>query len=126
MLRCPAAGLLAERFPAVASLQAFVTLEQRAANLSSVVQCGGQDEAKKLCAAANERLLAEHPDAAAWSIDDLMMVRSHADGSRFVQFRRHDEPNGPSSTREYWTTCLFESPGRPARVTVIPPAGRVR
>ncbi len=119
-LRCPAPPLLANRFPDAPQLQSFAALEQRLANLSCVVQCGGKESAERLCRAANERLRAEHPQAAAWSVDELMMVRRSADGGRFVQFRRgefHDE---------CWTTCVTESPGRAPRVTVIPPASQIR
>jgi len=119
-LRCPAPPLLANRFPDATRLQAYATLEQRLANLSCVVQCGGKEAAERLCRHANDRLRAEHPEAAAWSVDELMMVRRSADGGRFVQFRRgefHDE---------CWTTCVTESPGLAPRVTVIPPASQVR
>jgi hypothetical protein len=118
-LRCPAPLLLAERFPEASRLQTFVRVERRISNLGCIVECGRQT-AEQLCAKANERLRAEHPAAAPWTLDDLMMVRSASDGGRFVQFRREQ------AGAEFWTTCVTESPGRPACVTVIPPASLVR
>lgn len=119
-IRCPAPPLLAERFPNAAHLQSFVRLERSLANLHCVVQCGGQEAARSLCAQANERLLADHPQATAWTIDDLMMVRVSRDGGRFAQFRRE------TTASEFWTTCVADQPGRASRVTVIPPASLVR
>jgi len=119
-VRCPAPPLLAERFPEASRLQTFARVEQRLCNLGCVVHCGGRHAAETVCAKANERLQAEHPGAAEWTIEDLMMVRLSPDGGRFVQFRRED------AAAEFWTTCVTESPGRAARVTVIPPASLLR
>jgi hypothetical protein len=119
-VRCPAPPLLEERFPEAARLRAFARAERRLSNLGCIVQCGGQAAAEALCATANERLRAEHPDAKGWAVEDLMMVRISSGGSRFVQFRRGDDESGT------WTTCVSETPGHAPRVTTIPPAGRLR
>jgi hypothetical protein len=117
--RCPASLLLAERFPEATRLQTFVRVERQLTNLGCVVQCGGRVAAESVCTRANEQLRAEHPAAEKWTIEDLMMVRMSSDGGRFVQFRRE---TGADS----WTTCVMETPGRPSRVTTIPPASQLR
>jgi hypothetical protein len=119
-VRCPASLLLAERFPEANKLQTFVRVERQLTNLGCIVQCGGRAAAETVCAKANQRLLAEHPAAREWKIDDLMMVRMSSDGGRFVQFRRDDVDAGS------WTTCVTESPGQSPRVTTIPPASELR
>ena len=119
-IRCPASLLLAERFPEAGKLQTFVQVERQLTNLGCVVQCGGHAAAEAVCVKANERLRAEHPAAREWKVDDLMMIRTSSDGSRFVQFRRDDADSGS------WTTCVTESPGQSARVTTIPPASQLR
>lgn len=121
-VRCPAAGLLAERFPEAVRLREFSQLQQRAQNVGCVVQCGGRERAAELCTAANQKLLADYPTAERWTVEELTMVRTLRNGSRFVQFRRAHENAGAQEGGECWTTCIYESPGRPAQVTVLPPA----
>lgn len=120
LIRCSATALLAERFPEAGRLQEFASIERRLGNLNCIVQCGGQDAARELCKQANEKLLSEHPKAAAWTIEDMTMVRRSSAGGRFVQFRRTE------SSTECWTSCITETPGFAARVSIIPPASPVR
>jgi hypothetical protein len=117
---CPAPALLAERFPDLQPLQDFVAIERNLQNFASIIDCGGETAARTLCELANEQLRRSHPDAPAWTISDLSMVRTLPSGSRFVQFRRDGNP------MDAWSGCLTESPGQPLRVTIIPPASASR
>ncbi len=94
-------------------------------NLHAVVQCGGQREAERLCEKANACLASEHPEAARWTIAELLMARSGRDGSRIIQFRRPRaaDERGPG---EFWTTSIIEVPGQPPQVSTLPPVSLLR
>jgi hypothetical protein len=94
-------------------------------NIAAIVQAGGHSAAGRLAEIATQKLREEHPHMEPWTIGELCMVRCAPDGSRFVQFRRSVSGREPAS-EEIWLTSILESPGRTARIDVLPPENVVR
>jgi hypothetical protein len=124
-VRCPAVGVLTERFPQADKLRAFADLEARLGNIAAVAQVGGRTAAERLAATANEQLQTDHPGTRRWSVEELAMVRARPDGGRFIQFRRKLEAQ-PGRAPEWWVTSVTEAPGRATCVSVVPPESVVR
>ncbi|MEM9303925.1 MAG: hypothetical protein AAGE01_17555 [Pseudomonadota bacterium] len=68
----------------------FLAVERRLERVMSVTKLGGRDEAMQWLQLANERLAAEHPDAAPFEFEDLRSGTIRADGSVYVQFIRDE------------------------------------
>jgi YD repeat-containing protein len=111
-VRCHAAGLLAERFPDIETLQRFHHVEGRLRNLQAVVRVGGAPEADRLAELANREL----NDLGEVTRKDLRMVRSSGDGLRYAQFQC--DTKAEDGRRIALVVAVFESPNAATRVTV--------
>lgn len=115
--QCPAASLLAERFPQIEDLRRITAVERRLTNVMAVARVGGAEEAERIAAAATAALHREHPQAARLTAMELSMVRTGVDGSRFCQFVR---PCGDSASGRQGDLIVYlvETPDEPVRVSV--------
>jgi len=125
-VRCSAIGVLAERYPEAKRVQAFAAIQQRLLNIAAIAQAGGREAAQRLAAAATREMQAEHPDAKAWGVEELSMVRAGEDGGRMIQFCRRVASTNDPHTYDCWITMIVEKPGEELRVSVLAPESVVR
>lgn len=116
-VRAPSVGILATRFPQAQSLQRLASAQRRLENLRAVTMAGGQDSARQLATLAQQKLLAEHGESVTVTSENLTMVRSLPDGTRFCQFV---VPSEQFAGRNSHVVSLFESPGDSPRISVLP------
>lgn len=117
-----AVGLLAARFPDVVPLQQLSSALRHIENVRAVVMVGGTPAAEKLASLAQAQLQAEYGERVIVGSQDLNMVRSLADGTRYCQFL---VPSTSAAT-QLRVISLFESPGEAPRVSVLPNESRVQ
>lgn len=117
-----AVGLLAARFPDVVPLQQLSSAQRHIENVRAVVMVGGTPAAEKLASLAQAQLQAEYGERVIVGSQDLNMVRSLADGTRYCQFL---VPSTSAAT-QLRVISLFESPGEAPRVSVLPNESRVQ
>lgn len=116
-IRCPAVGLLAGRFPSVAGLQGLNRAQLRLQNLRSILQVGGSDAAAGIAEYASESLKEHNPAARPLTVDELAMVRRFPDGTRYIQFCRHEIVEGASAAP--LIVAVTEVPGGQPKVSVF-------
>ncbi|SFJ37373.1 hypothetical protein [Planctomicrobium piriforme] len=118
-----AVGLLAARFPEVASLQQLYAAQRRLENVRAVVMVGGPAAAERLAKLAQSQIQVNHSEHLEVTPQNLSMVRSLADGTRFCQFLipcvREDRPSDR-------VISVFECPGEAPRVSVLPDGPALR
>lgn len=111
-----AVGLSSSRFPAAAKLQKVAGAQDRLENLRAVVMVGGIEAAQRLAKLAAQQLARERGERITVSAQDLRMVRSMGDGSRYCQFVVRPADRAATS----WVVSLMEAPGVAPQVTVLP------
>lgn len=116
-IRCPAVGLLATRFPSVSGLQGLNRAQLRLQNLRSILQVGGSDAAAGIAQYASESLKERDPAARPLTVEELAMVRRFPDGTRYIQFCRHESVEGTSASP--LIVAVTEVPGGPPQVNVF-------
>jgi hypothetical protein len=118
-----AVGLLAGRFPGVQPLQQLAAAQRRLENVRAIVMAGGTPAAERLARLAQARMQAEYGEEIAVKSQDLSLVRSLGDGSRYCQFIVPGRTPAPGDAR---VISLIESPGEAPRVSVLPNESRVQ
>jgi hypothetical protein len=121
-VRCPAAALLAARFPDIDGLRRVCAVQRRLQNVKCVIQAGGVAAAGRLTAVANRELRSNAGEGLSVSMDDLQLVRSSGDGLCYAQFVVPVDAaagNGPARM-----ISVIESPGAAPQVSVmqVPPS----
>lgn len=114
-VQCPAAALLAVRFPDSAEVATVATVQARLQNIAAVALVGGSETADRYATNATRKLHEMHPDARELTRRDLAMVRRLADGSAFVQFRYRGSPHGQDAC----LVSLTQSTSGPPRVSIL-------
>lgn len=78
----------------IKALDQFSKVRARLEQVRSIIQIGGQDQARKLLDLANQELKAKHPNAAPLTLTDLQSGSLRADGSVSVSFNRQTPMSG--------------------------------
>lgn len=117
-VRCTGLSVLAARFPDFPALQRLLATQLRLQNVAAVARAGGEQASQRLVEIANQTLQLERPGLPALTPRDLSMVRELSSGSRYIQFYRR-----PSNSGEELLVSMFESPGSPPRVSILPRPG---
>ncbi len=126
-IRCHAVGLMANQFPDLSDIQRLDACQQVLQNVVRVVRAGGYDEVNRTLQAVNTRLGREVPGSGPLSTDDLRLVDSMPDGTRYLQFSRLPRvdcgtdggPRGLQSDDPFLMVSVYERPGRPPEILII-------
>ncbi|WP_437201517.1 hypothetical protein [Planctomicrobium sp. SH664] len=119
----PSVGLLAVRFPEAQALQHAACAQRRLENVRAIVMVGGPRAAENLAKLACQRLQAEYGEGVLVTSQDLSMVRSLSDGTRFCQFVVRKAAQPATNTH---VISLFEVPGEVPRVSLLPDGPQIR
>ncbi len=118
-----AVGLLATRFPNCQSVQRLYSAQSRLENIRAIIMVGGPDAALRLAKVAQLQIQTTHGETINVTPENLVNVRSLADGTRFCQFVVQDQSRPAVSPR---VISVFESPGEIPRVSVLPDGPSLR
>lgn len=115
-IRCPAVGILSVRFPGVRSITAVARAQRRLENVRAVTALGGIDVADALAIQAAQAVANEYGVQVDVTAEDLSMVRSMPDGSRYCQFLVSRNENDPTLVQ---MISIVQSPGNNPRVSMV-------
>jgi len=126
-LRCHAVGLTATQLPDLPEIQCLSTCQQCLQNLVNVVRAGGYERVHRTLETVNTRLERQLPGCGPLSPDELRLVDSQPDGTRYLQFSRipgmesyrEDNVSGLRPADRFLMVSVYERPGRPLEISII-------
>lgn len=125
-LRCHAVGLTATQLPDLPEVQRLYACQQCLQNVVNVVRAGGYERVRRTLETVNTHLEQQLPDHGPLSPDELCLVDSHPDGTRYLQFSRIPCPGSSSrnadhlqSQDRFLMVSVYERPGFPLEISII-------
>lgn len=126
-VKCHAVGLTATQLPDLPEIQSLFACQQCLQNVVHVVRAGGYERVHRTLESVNTRLERKLPGCGPLCSQDLRLVDSHPDGTRYLQFARGpylsesrgQNLGGLQSDEQFLMVSVYERPGRPLEISII-------